>query len=206
MKPKKCALITAGLIVCCAAGTAWAQWPTTPAAPLIVSDRSGEQVQPKIAAVAGGGFYVSWFDNSTGGYDVYLQRLDVEGVEMWPHNGVLVADRAFGSTQDYGLSVDTAGNALLAFRDDRVSPIEITVAKIAPDGSMLWGPGGVQASTGGVFVASPRVTGTSDGNVVVTWTSDVNVMLQKLDAAGAPLWSCEKVGSLLPRHCTRSTP
>ncbi len=188
MKLKGHALVAAGLVSFFLVGLASAQWPTSSASPLVVSDRSGEQAQPKIAAVDGGGFYLSWFDNSTGGYDVTLQRLDVEGLELWPHNGVEVADRTFSMTQDYGLSVDTAGNALLAFRDDRVSPTEITVAKVSPDGSLLWGTGGIQVSTAGVFVASPRVTGTSDGNVVVAWTSDVNVMIQKLDTNGAPLW------------------
>jgi len=168
--------------------SAFAQWSTDPAMPLAVADRSGPQVQPKIVGIAGGGFYISWFDSSTGGYDVYLQRLDVEGNEMWAHNGVLVADRGFSSTQDYGLSVDTLGNALLAFRDDRGATTEVTVSKIGLDGTLLWGADGVQVSSGGFFVAAPRVTGTSDGNVVVAWTSDVNVMVQKLDPAGADLW------------------
>jgi len=147
--------------------TARAQWPTDPATPLVVADHSGPQVQPKIASISDGGFYISWFDSSTGGYDVYLQRLDAGGNEMWPHDGVLVADRGFSSTQDYGLSVDTMGNALLAFRDDRGATTEITVSKVGPDGTLLWGAGGVQVSSGGLFVAAPRVTGTSDGNTVV---------------------------------------
>lgn len=188
MKLNRTVVVAAGLISLLIAGASSAQWPTTPAAPLIVADGSSEQVQPKIAALDDGGFYLSWFDNSAGGYDVALQRLDVEGFEQWAHNGVIVADRAFSSTQDYGLSVDSSGNALLAFRDDRGGPIEITVTKVAPDGSMPWGTGGVQVSSGGAFVAAPRVTGTSDGNVVVAWTSDENVMLQKLDGAGAPQW------------------
>jgi len=173
-------------VVCGAA--AFAQWSTDPAAPLAVADRSGPQVQPKIVGITGGGFYISWFDSSTGGYDVYLQRLDVGGNEMWPHNGVLVADRGFSSTQDYGLSVDTVGNAVLAFRDDRGATTEVTVSKVSPDGTLLWGAGGVQVSSGGLFVAAPRVTGTSDGNVVVAWTSDFNVMVQKLDPTGAVMW------------------
>jgi hypothetical protein len=167
---------------------AFAQWSTDPAAPLVVADRSGPQVQPKMVGITGGGFYISWFDSSTGGYDVYLQRLDIGGNEMWPHNGVLVADRGFSSTQDYGLSVDTGGNAVLAFRDDRGTTTEVTVSKVSPDGTLLWGTDGVQVSSGGLFVAAPRVTGTSDGNVVVAWTSDFNVMVQKLDPTGAVLW------------------
>lgn len=168
--------------------TAFAQWPTDPSIPLAVADGSGPQVQPKIARTTGGGFYISWFDSSTGGYDVHLQRLDVEGNELWAHNGVVVADRGFSSTQDYGLSVDTAGNALLAFRDDRGATTEVTVSKVGPDGTLLWGADGVQVSSGGLFVAAPRVTGTSDGNVVVAWTSDVNVVVQKLDPSGSVLW------------------
>jgi hypothetical protein len=172
---------------------AHAQWPTDPAAPLVVADRTGPQVQPKIGNAPGGGFYLSWFDSSTGGYDVALQRLDVEGNEMWPHDGVLVADRSFSSTQDYGLSTDTAGNALLAFRDDRGPTTEITVSRVGPDGSLLWGTNGVQVSTGGLFVAAPRVAGTSDGNVVVAWTVELtpgvtSVMVQKLDPSGAAMW------------------
>ena len=181
-------VLLAALALTTAGTTAFAQWPTDPGAPLVLADRSGPQVQPKIAVIPTGGFYVSWFDSSTGGYDVTLQRLDAAGNEQWPHNGVLVADRGFSSTQDYGLSVDTAGNALLAFRDDRGATTEITVSKIGPDGTLLWGSGGVQVSSGGAFVAAPRVTGTSDGSTVVAWTSDSTVMAQKLDPAGAPQW------------------
>ena len=98
--------------------TATAAWPTDPAVNLAIGDRTGEQVQPKVRATADGGCYISWFDNSAGGYDVYLQRLDPAGDEQWVHNGLLLADRSFSSTEDYGLDVDTAGNAVLAFRDE----------------------------------------------------------------------------------------
>ncbi len=165
-----------------------AEWSTSPATNLVVADRSGEQVQPKIVATGDGGFYISWFDNSAGGYDVYLQRLDAVGDEQWAHNGVLVADRSYSSTQDYGLSIDTAGNALLAFRDDRDGPDKVTVSKISPDGTLLWGIDGVEVSSGSGFFAVPKVAGTTDGNVVVAWISDDDVVAQKLDPAGAPLW------------------
>lgn len=169
-------------------GSAAAQWPTDPASPLVLADHSGPQVQPKIVARSDGGFFVSWYDSSTGGYDVYLQRLDAAGAELWAHDGVLVADRGFSSTQDYGLGIDTSGNALLAFRDDSGPTTEITVAKVSPDGALLWGAGGVQVSSGGAFVAAPKVAGTTDGQVVVAWTSDASIMAQRLDAAGAAQW------------------
>ncbi|MHC4588699.1 MAG: hypothetical protein ACYTAQ_05015, partial [Planctomycetota bacterium] len=91
-----------------------------------MSDRAGEQTQAKIHATSDGGAYISWFDNSSGGYDVYLQRLDAAGNEQWAHNGVLIADRTFSSTQDYDLDVDAADHALLAFRDTRLTGTQIT--------------------------------------------------------------------------------
>jgi hypothetical protein len=154
---------------------------------LAIADRAGEQVQPKVAPTADGGCYIAWFDNASGGYDVYLQRLDALGNEQWPHNGILVADRSFSSTEDYGLDVDTSGNALLAFRDDRFGGVLITAMKVAPDGSKPWGENGVQVS-GGEEVHSPRVAGASDSDVVVGWTDVSSVELQRLDASGVPQW------------------
>jgi hypothetical protein len=154
---------------------------------LPIADRGGDQVQPKIVPTSDGGCYISWFDNAAGGYDVYLQRLDAAGSEIWPHNGLLLADRSFSSTEEYGLDVDTNGNALLAFRDDRYGPVVITAVKVAQDGTMLWGESGIQL-TRGEEVHSPRVTGTTDGDVVVGWTNVTSVELQKLDPSGAPEW------------------
>ena len=86
-------VVVSGLAVGCLGSGVMGQWSTNPAANLTVADMGGEQVQPKIRATPDGGCYVSWFDNRTGGYDVYLQRLNAAGVEQWPHNGVLVRDR-----------------------------------------------------------------------------------------------------------------
>jgi len=82
---------------------------------------------------------------------------------------------------------------LLAFRDDRGATTEIAVAKVAPDGTLVWGVGGVQVSSGGAFVASPRVTCTDDGGSVVAWSCDPVVMAQKLGSSGDKLWGPDGV-------------
>lgn len=171
------------------AGPALAQWSSDPAQNLVVADRSGEQAQPKLAATSDGGFYVSWFDNSDLGYDVYLQRLDAAGVEQWPHNGVLIADRAFSSTQDYGLSIDSDGNALLAFRfPDEKGINQVVAAKVSPEGTLLWDSPGVFVSSGPEEALSPRIVGIPSGESVVAWSSNGALRAQKIDADGAPQW------------------
>jgi len=169
-----------------------AQWPDDASANLSIADLSGSQVQAKLRVAPDGGAYVSWFDNNSGGYDVTLQRLDAEGNELWAHNGIVIADRSFSSTQDYDLDIDTAGNALLTFRDDRLGGTQITATKVSPTGVQLWGATGVQLTNGADFYAAPKIAGTTDGQVVVAWTNNDDIILQKLDGSGVAQWGAGK--------------
>jgi hypothetical protein len=171
-----------------------AQWSSDPANNLVIADRDNEQVQPKIVPTADGGFYVSWFDNATGGYDVYLQRLDAGGNELWAHNGVLVADRNFSSTEDYGLDIDADGNALLAFGYEQGGVAQVLAQKIAPDGTLLWGDPGVFVSADAGDTHAPKISAAGDGGIVVGWTSsEGSVAVQKLDADGNALWGASGI-------------
>jgi hypothetical protein len=173
-----------------AAGLNDPNWPVDPAQPLVIANRSGQETQAKIVPRADGGFYLSWFDDTDDGFDVRLQRLDGDGNEMWPHNGILVSDRSYSSTTDYGLSIDSAGNALLAFQCCSATSNEsVLVYRIDETGASLWGANGVTVTTASEDVLISSVTGTSDGNVVAAWMNgSAQLRAQKLDAGGAPLW------------------
>ena len=179
------------------ASSAWAQWSSDPAKNLALANKGNgnDQVQPKVLPRSNDGWYVSWFDSDPKspppvGYDVYLQRLSPGGVEKFRHDGILIADLSNTSTEDYGLDADTEGNALLAFLDTREGASQqVTAAKISPSGKALWGKLGVQLTRGSTASnAAPKIAGSSDGDIVVAWTSNSNVVLQKLDANGHPLW------------------
>lgn len=168
--------------------SASAQWSSDAATNLAVADAVGDQVQAKLIPTADGGCYVSWFDSFGNGFDVRLQRLDAAGNEQWAHNGVLVADRSFSSTQDYGLGIDSTGNALLAFRDDRFVGTQVSAARVTPAGALDWGVNGIQLTSTTDFVGAPKITGTTDGEIVVAWTHDSGTRLQRLDSTGASQW------------------
>lgn len=178
----------AALVLLGAPNGALAEWPSDPMTNLVIAATPGDQVQPKIVPTEDGGAYISWFDSLGNGFDVYVQRIDAAGNAVWA-NAVLVADRSFSSTQDYGLAVDSSGSALLAFRDDRVSPLQITANRVTPDGTLAWGAMGVQVSSGSAFFASPRIAGASDGSVYVAWTEDSTARLTRLDSSGVEEWT-----------------
>ena len=175
--------------------TAWSQWSADASQNLALADKGNgnDQVQPKVKPLPNGAWYVSWFDADPStppvGYSVYLQRLHAGGVEQYRHDGLRVARLSNSSTEDYGLDIDTQGDALLAFLDTREgSNQQVTAAKISRTRAPLWGGHGVQLTSDASFHAAPKIAGTSDGDVVVAWTSDSNVVVQKLDPNGSPLW------------------
>ncbi len=189
-------LTVVALLLFLMSAPAIAQWSSNPALNLALADNNNgsDQVQPKLVPTQDRGWYVSWFDSNPAtskpiGYDVFYQRLSNQGVEQFQHDGVMVADLTNSSTEDYGFAMDTGGHGLIAFLDTREgSNQQITAAKLSQHGTPLWGTLGVQLTTDQNFHAVPKITGTSDGGIVVGWTSNSEVVLQKLSATGQPLW------------------
>ncbi|RKY17954.1 MAG: hypothetical protein DRQ55_14575 [Planctomycetota bacterium] len=196
-QPLRCTLSTLCLLVLC--GGVRAQWTDDAAANTPVSTAASDQGQPKLVPAEGGGVWASWFDGIGSGWDVRLQRLGIGGVAQLGAGGVLVADRSFSSTQDYGLAAGNDGSALLAYRDDDGSGVFIAASKVQADGTLAWGAGGVALTGTAAFVAAPGIAGTDDGRALVGWAQDSGVMLQRLDAdgdlVGGPIAFAPGVGS-----------
>lgn len=171
-----------------------AQWSADPSDNLIVADEYSDQTQPKIVAAPDGGYYVSWFDDIAHGFSVHLQKLDAQGNELWPHDGILVATRQYQFTYDYGLVVDAEGNAYVGFNccENGSDAEHIVVSKVTPDGALEWGADGVTvsapASTETPYAA--QLAATRDGGVAVAWSVDPNFLrVQKLAADGTAQWA-----------------
>lgn len=171
-----------------------AQWPTNPALNLPVGDAPGDQAVPKEAATPDGGAYIAWFDHASGNYDVRLQRLDANGYEAWPHQGILVSGNPQStSLVDWDLIADSAGNAVVTFTDVRAGgDLDVYAYRIDPAGAFLWGGNGVALSADATYEANPVVAEMSDGTFVFAWSRSVSgatarLGAQRLDASGAPL-------------------
>lgn len=153
-------------------GISEAQWSADPNTNLPVCVQTGEQVLPKIAALPDGGCYISWFDQRSGGYAVYLQRFNAAGVAQFAANGLLVSNNPQNtSLVDYDMIADDSSNCIIAFTDLRGGgQINPYIYKISPAGTFLWGANGITLnSQTTVFQANPKLAKCSDNSIWVTW-------------------------------------
>lgn len=192
---KKLFLFT--IFVMCVSFTGFAQWTSNPALNTVIVDTTGEQDLPKSVSCPDGSTYISWFDNRGGGYSVYMQRLNADGVKQWAGQGLLISNNPQNSSLvDYDLTCDASNNAIVVFTDIRSGDLDVFAYKISPSGEFLWGSNGVALSSGTGFEANPTVAATTDGNVVVAWIFAVNpykIYLQKIDPSGVKLWGATPV-------------
>lgn len=163
---------------------AFSQWPDTPVDNVVVCNANGEQAISKMVALDDGSCYVSWFDNRSGGYDVYMQYLDSHGNPQWEENGLLVADRNYSSTMDYGLTTDSEGNAVVVYRKEVVGGDGVVVSSVSQSGIINWH---TVVQTGSSFVASPVIC-TSSNFLFVGWIGNDDSKIQKLNNKGVMQW------------------
>ena len=183
----KTGAVAATFAMCMACANAVAQFTSDPNTPDVLASGTNDQVQSKVVNIPTGGFYMSWYDNSTGGYDPWVQRYDANGIGQWPNKGVRVLDTNFSSTEDYGLTSDAAGNAVIVTRSD-IGGLKIIAQAVSPSGVLLWGANGVTLSSTAV-VNSPRAGRAGDGAAVAGWTESSRAKVMRLTPEGTAAWA-----------------
>jgi len=174
----------------------YAQWSSNPMANLGVGVANGDQATPKMAAGPDSGCYIAWFDNRSGEYCVYLQRLNSLGEPQFALNGMLVSNHPQMTwLVDWDMTVDADNNAIIVFADMRnaANDLDVFAYKISPEGTFLWGADGIclspQHNTD--FEPAPKVTATASGGAVVAWPksgTDYTVCVQKISSTGSLMW------------------
>lgn len=181
--------ISLAVLVLLTASSASAQWTDDVSVNTTVrSVTAGEGAVPLIAEGPDGSTYISWFENESGSYQLRMQRLDANGYPQWPATGLLESDHPQGTAIfGYDLQSDDEDNAIVAFQDERTGTLDVVAYKIAPDGTFLWGPDGVELPTPGTTGISPAVAALENGNTAIAWNTNSStgqVALQLLGPTG----------------------
>jgi hypothetical protein len=175
-----------------------AQWVDDPLVNTIVNNLTGSQAVPHIAYDANGNFYVGFYSNETGNYNIRLQYFNFEGEAQWSSDGLLVSSNAQNSwVTDWALTTDNTGNCVLAFNDVRNGNADVFAYAISPAGAFLWGANGITLTTDSNDEYFPSITVTSSNNVIVAWQRPASpkpqTVMQKITPAGTLSWGANGV-------------
>ena len=167
-----------------------AQWSDDPAQNLQITNLPDEEAISKVAVCPNGDYYIGYFSQEAGNYNVRLQRLDKDGYILWEENGLLISDHPSMSwLTDWDLTADQENHAILTWQDIRSAGQNNVVAyRVAPDGTFVWGNDGIMLSDSPDFDVSPKVTVTAANNAVFAWQSEENIIMQKVSPDGTKQW------------------
>ncbi len=173
--------------------TASAQWTDDPLINSVVNNMTGSQAVPHVAYDASGNFYVGYYSNDAGNYDIRLQYYTFDGVAQWASDGLLVSSHPQNSwITDWDLKVDNSGNCVMAFNDVRDGNANVYAYAISPSGTFLWGADGIQLTNDSQDEFVPSISVTSSNNAIVAWsrpTSGNNeIVMQKITPSGTLSW------------------
>ncbi|MFC1780447.1 carboxypeptidase regulatory-like domain-containing protein [Patescibacteria group bacterium] len=144
-----------------------------------------------------GGVIITWADNRSGNNDIYAQRIDSDGNELWDEGGVVICNTP--EDQDNHLIVsDDAGGAIISWRDEREgnpSYGDIYAQKINAGGIVQWTNNGVSVGNHTYDDAKLQMLADGQGGAYITWAYGGwwNTYIQRIDTNGNSLWTANGI-------------
>ncbi len=158
----------------------------------------GDQTKPAMASDGMGGVVIAWEDSRTNNHEIYAQRImNGTGIEIWPHNGVIIPGAAGKDQFAPAIVGDGTGGAIIIWRDERNINTSIYAQHILVTGTIdpAWPAGGrlLSNTTGNALV--PAIISDGAGGAIVAWTDSRNaasgsdIYAQRITAAGVIAWT-----------------
>ena len=153
----------------------------------------------RLASDGANGAILVWDDfRGAVSFHPYAQRVSSAGAMLWTANGVAVCTAA--SEQRYAvITADGLGGAIVAWYDFRSSSnYDIYAQRLTSAGAALWANNGVVVCSIVGDQMNPQVVSDGAGGAFVAWEDlrngvDVDVYLQRMTAAGNPLWTANGI-------------
>ena len=162
---------------------------------------TNNQDSPVIASDGANGALVAWQDFRSGtDWDIYAQRLNLNGAWLWTTNGVAVCTMP---NYQFGVSLISDGQqgAYLAWNDARnvsTNGNDVYMQRLAATGNALWAAQGLAVATGPTNEQIPTLASDAANGVMVVFgagsqLTDAGLWAQRLDNNGTRYWATNGV-------------
>jgi PKD repeat protein len=153
---------------------------------------ANNQLSPQITTDGSGGAIITWWDERSGNYDIYVQRIDSVGKPLWTANGVAICTEA-NEQREPQITNDSSGGAIITWQDERRGNYDIYAQRIDSAGKPLWTANGVAICTAGNNQGPPQITSDGSGGAIIAWEDnrsvDMDIYAQRIAGNGEILWT-----------------
>lgn len=140
---------------------------------------------------AAGNVFITWSDNRTGEYNIYVQKFNSDGVAQWTANGIRVAASASKQLSP-ALAADGAGGCAISWADSAgtTGGYEIKAQYLNANGNAQWTAAGIAVCSTVNNQLYPKIISDGAGGYYISWydertTAGVGaIYYQRLNSAG----------------------
>ena len=161
---------------------------------IVICVAADYQYLPTIVSDGNGGAIIAWVDNRYGNnYDIYAQRVDVNGVIQWLADGVAISTAA--NYQAYPTIVsDGSGGAIIIWQDRRNGVnYDIYAQHIDSNGAAQWMADGIIISAAVGHQEYPIAISDGSGGAISTWidkrSGNYDIYSQLINSNGEVQWT-----------------
>jgi hypothetical protein len=182
------------ILVLSASSSALAQWRSDSVTNTLVCKAVNVQQNPKVCSDGANGVIIVWEDYRYGdGWDLFAQRLDANGVKMWPDSGVRVV-RASNLQINPQIVSDDSGGAYIIWEDSRSATLSYDIfgQRIKADGAPAFELNGIMIGSATRDQRYPSLCRDGNGGAYAAWedsrttttTSRPDIYMNRLTRSG----------------------
>ena len=160
-----------------------------------VCNVTANRINHKIQRDGEGGLFVTWQDERSGNFDIYVQRIDANGNLLWNTSGVSVC-AAPGVQSNPKIDPEKQLDGVyIAWVDKRNgTDYDVYCNRVDSNGNVLWGAMGKPVAVGsGNQSAIDILSNNKTEGLIVTWkdnrSPNYDIYIQKINLSGEPVWA-----------------
>ncbi len=162
---------------------------------IAICNAASDQFSPRLVSDGSGGAIITWYDNRSGDYDIYAQRINASGVVQWTADGVAICVIT-GNQNAQQLMADGVGGAIIVWSDGRSGGpnADIYAQRINAAGTVQWTANGAPVCTASSLQNIPQLVSDGAGGAIITWEdwrnfSQSDIYAQRIASNGFTSWS-----------------
>lgn len=177
---------------------------------IAVCGYADSQTDPLLVTDGAGGAVIVWRDYRVPTYQIFAQRVDLDGVLQWNADGVLITtvEELFS---EFEVVPDGDGGVITTWGDDWGDEVgangKLFIQRTDQNGLLSWGANGVAVCTTLTYMSSPKMVSDGTGGAVVSWgdgrAGAGGIYAQRYDSSGEAKWAedgvpiCTPTGGIL---------